>query len=422
MKVTKNTLTRLFTFLEIPLIFMVFLGCGEKVETGAETKTQVSRVKSVNVNRAEALPPRGSIEYVGVLSAFRKVNVACEMGGTIEKLYFEKGDRVKKGQLLAEISTSSIRLSVNQAMAAFQAAKSNLEKTEKGSRPEEIRIAEAALKEAEAALFEAKKNFDRIKGLYESRSVSDSEYDSTKRMVDMASAKKESARQQLILAREGPRIEDRKVARANVAQAAAALAVAKDRLRKSQLHAPCDGIIAFREVEEGEVIVVPPVTLITQVVDLGRLKIKVSIGEKDIQLLDRHKDFAFTMDAFPQETFSCKLFFRSPTADPSTKSFPLELIVNHPDPRMADGMTVRVKFPIVNERMTLKVHSAWLSEQDGKIGVFVVKDDKAQFKAVPLGAYYDQRVEILSGLNDGELIITNPSGLKSGDVVAYESD
>jgi multidrug efflux pump subunit AcrA (membrane-fusion protein) len=359
---------------------------------------------------------------VGVLSAFRKVDVACETGGTIEKLYFEKGDRVKKGQLLAEISTSSIQLSVNQAMAAFQAAKSNLEKTEKGSRPEEIRIAEAVLKEAEAALFEAKKNFDRIKGLYESRSVSDSEYDSTKRMVDMASAKKESARQQLILAREGPRIEDRNVARANVAQAAAALAVAKDRLRKSQLHAPCDGIIAFREVEEGEVIVVPPVTLITQVVDLERLKIKVSIGEKDIHILDRHKAFAFTVDAFPQETFSCKLLFRSPTADPSTKSFPLELIVNHPDPRMADGMTVRVKFPIVNERMTIKVHSAWLSEQDGQMGLFVVKDDKAQFKAVPLGAYYDQRVEILSGLNDGELIITNSSGLKSGDVVAYESD
>ena len=188
------------------------------------------------------------------------------------------------------------------------------------------------------------------------------------------------------------------------------------------LHAPCDGIIAFREVEEGEVIVVPPVTLITQVVDLGRLKIKVSIGEKDIHILDKHKDFVFTMDAFPQETFSCKLFFRSPTADPSTRSFPLELIVNYPDPRMADGMTVRVKFPIVNERKTIKVHSAWLSEQDEQIGLFVVKDDKAQFKAVTLGAYYDQRVEIRSGLNNGELIITNPSGLKSGDVVAYESD
>ncbi|MCG2775460.1 MAG: efflux RND transporter periplasmic adaptor subunit, partial [Desulfobacterales bacterium] len=171
----------------------------------------------------------------------------------------------------------------------------------------------------------------------------------------------------------------------------------------------------------GEVIVVPPVTIITQVVDLERLKIKVSIGEKDIHILDRHKDFSFTMDAFPQETFSCRLFFRSPTADPSTKSFPLELMVNNPDSRMADGMTVRVKFPIVNEQKTIKVPSAWLSEQDGQIGLFVVKDDKALFKEVTLGAYYDQRVEIIAGLDDQELIITNPSGLKSGDAVEYES-
>jgi len=421
MKTMQNNLIRSLTFLGIALNFIVFFGCNERVETGVETETQVSKVKSVKVSQAEALPPRGNIEYVGVLSACRKVNVAGETGGTIEKLYFEKGDRVKKGQLLAEISTSSIQLMVNQAIATVQAAKSNLEKIEKGSRPEEILIAEAVLKEAEAALFEAKKNFNRIKGLYESRSVSDSEYDSTKRMVDMASAKKESAKQHLILAREGPRIEDRKAARANVAQAEAALALAKDRLKKSRLHAPCDGIIAFREVEEGEVIVVPPVTIITQVVDLERLKIKVSIGEKDIHILDRHKDFSFTMDAFPQETFSCRLFFRSPTGDPSTKSFPLELMVNNPDSRMADGMTVRVKFPIVNEQKTIKVPSAWLSEQDGQIGLFVVKDDKALFKEVTLGAYYDQRVEIISGLDDQELIITNPSGLKSGDAV-YESD
>ena len=422
MKIKHTTLIRSITFLVLCLLFLTLCKCGDRAETGVETGIQVNKTKWVKVSPAEALSPKGSIEYVGVMSAFRKVNVASETGGTIERLYFEKGDRVKKGQLLAEISTSSIQLKVQQAKAVLQAARSNLEKTEKGSRPEEILIAEATLKETEAALFEAQKNFNRVKGLYESRSVSDSEYDSCKRMVDMASAKRESAKQQLILAREGPRIEDRKAARADMAQAEAALALAKDRLKKSKLHAPCDGIIAFREVEEGEVIVVPPVTVITQVVDLERLKVKVSIGEKDINILDSYKDFSFTMDAFPRETFSCRLFFKSPTADPSTKSFPLELTVDHPDSRMADGMTVRVKFPIVNDQKTIKVPSAWLSEEDGKIGLFVVKDEKALFKVVTLGAYYDQRVEIRSGLNEHEMIVTNPSGLKSGDAVAYERD
>jgi RND family efflux transporter MFP subunit len=304
---------------------------------------------------------------VGVLSAFRKADVASEASGTIEKLYFEKGDKVRKGQLLAEISTTTIRL--------------------------QVRMAEASLKEGKAALVEAENNFKRIKDLHRIRAVSSSEFDSAKRSVDTA--------------------------RANLEKAEASLAVAKDRLRKSRLLAPCNGIIAFREVEEGEVLVTPPVTVITQVVDLEQLKIKVSIGERDIRVLEKHKGFSFTVDAIPGETFSCKLSFRSPAANPVTRSFPVELLVENKDPRMADGMTARVTFPLVDEKKTIKVPSAWLSEENGKIGLYVVNEGKALFREVKLGAYYDQRVEILSGVNDQEEVITNPAGLKSGDPVEY---
>jgi HlyD family secretion protein len=89
----------------------------------------------------------------------------------------------------------------------------------------------------------------------------------------------ESARQQLELAKQGPRIEEREEARAALKQAQAALSMAKDRLRKSRLHAPSEGIIAFRQVEEGEV--VAPGTIITQVVDTRKMKIKLSLAERD---------------------------------------------------------------------------------------------------------------------------------------------
>lgn len=86
---------------------------------------------------------------------------------------------------------------------------------------------------------------------------------------------------------------------------------------------------------------------------------------------------------------------------------------------MADGMTVRVPFPLENDSKAVKVPSAWLSEEDGRIGLFVARDGKAIFKNVKLGAYYDQRVEILSGLAEKELVITNPAGVKSGDAIKY---
>lgn len=419
MKITRNHFMKTIIFGSVGLLSLTFLGCGDGTETQADTKAESKKIRLVKVSPVNASAPKGSIEYMGVLTAYRKVMLASEAGGTIEKLYFEKGDRVRKGQVLAEIGTSSIRLRVREAKAAVEAAMSTFEKVETGSRPEEIRIAEAALKEAEAGLLESEKNYIRIRDLSESQSASKSEYDSAKRMVDMARARMESARQQLALVRQGPRAEDRKTARANLEQAEANLAVAKDWLRKSRLIAPCDGIIAFREIEEGEVIVVPPVTVITQVVDLDRMKIKVSVGEKDIHVLTEQKVFEFTIDAFPHETFSSRLFFLSPTADPATRSFPVEFMVEKPDERMADGMTVRVKLPFVDKMKKAKVPSAWLSEENGKIGLFVVRDGKALFIEVTLGTYYDQRVEILSGLSDKDLVITNSAGLKSGDPVQY---
>ncbi len=347
------------------LFFLHICGCGDKTETDINTKPVLKESIKVKVNQVKALPPRGAMEYVGVLTARLKVNVDSEIGGAIENLHFERGEHVIKNQLLAEVGAASIRL--------------------------EVRMADAALKEAAAALLEAESNYKRVKNLHEINAVADSEFDSAKKSTDMTRANKEKAK--------------------------AALALAKDQLRKSRLKAPCDGIIAFRNVEIGEVI--PPGKSITQVVNLDRLKIKVSLSERDVHILEKQKRFRFTIDAVPGEEFFCQMYFMSPTADPATRSFPMELTVEQPDKRMADGMTARVKFPLVDVKKTIKVRSAWLSEENGKMGLYIVENGKAIFKQVSLGAYYDQRVEILSGLNDQDFVITNPAGLKSGSPVTY---
>jgi len=344
---------------------LLFSGCGDKAETSAANDKEPVNVKFVNVSQVKSLPPRGEVEYVGVLLAYRKVKVASEIGGTIEELYFEKGDMVESGQLLAEVSTTSLRLEVRRARATRQ--------------------------EAKAALSESKSNYKRIKELHDINAVADSEFDNAKRTADMAGA--------------------------NMEKAGAALALAEDQLKKSRLHAPINGIIAFRDVENREVI--PQGTTLTQVVNLEKLKIKLSVGEKDIHILNKHKEFSFTIEAIPEEEFPCQVFFISPTADAATRSFPVEMLVTEPDQRMADGMTVKIKLPLINEKKTMKVPSTWLSEENGKIGLYVINGDRVDFTEVKLGAYYDQRVEILSGLNDQQLVVTTPSGLADGDKVKH---
>lgn len=420
-KGTRKISFRVVMTLSTLVYFFLCSGCGdEKGENNPHSEILAEKIKQVKVNPVKAVPLRSSVDYVGALSANLKVNVATETGGSIEKLFFERGHSVRQGQPLAEIGTSSTLIEVQQAEAALEVARSRLKKTERGSRPEEILIAVARVEEAEAALREAERNFERIEDLYGYKAVSNSDYDAGKRAVDTARANLESAKQQLELAKQGPRVEVREEARAALKQAQAALAMAKDRLRKSRLHSPSKGVIAYRHVEEGEV--VAPGTVITQVVDNRKMKIKLSLAERDLPLLDRDGEFPFAIDAYPGEAFTCRLSFLSPTADPATRSFPVELLVDEPDPRMADGMTVRVEFPIASQKKSIKIPSAWLSEEGGQMGLFVVENGKALFKKATLGSYYEGKVEILSGLNDDELVITNPAGLKTGDTVTYKSD
>ncbi len=414
----ENHMTRFF-FLTMFFLLAV-CACGDEPVSSKESappEKPVSQEKfhQVTVKIVEANPPRGDIEYVGVLEAYLKVRISNEIGGMIEKLYFEKGDQVKKGDLLAEIGSSSMRLQVREATAARNAAKSNLNKLEKGSRPQEIQIATASVQEAEAALSEAQKNFKRIDRLHEIRAVSNSAYDSAERQMSTANARMATAKQRLDLAKKGPRVEDVAAARAQLGQAEAALALMEDRLKKSILRAPISGTTAYRDVEAGEVI--PAGTPITSVIGLDRLKIKISLNERDLDILSTKKDFQFTVDAIPHETFSARVFFLSPTAESGTRFFPMELAVENPDSRMADGMTARIKFPILGQKKSIKIPASWLAEQNGRVGLFVIQNQKALFKPVRLGSYYDNRVEILSGLGNRERVVTNPAGIRDGDPV-----
>jgi len=80
----KNILIKSAVLLEMFLFMFFFFGCGDKTETSVETETPHTNVRFVKVSPVKAIPPRGTVEYVGVLQAHRKVNVASEIGGTKE--------------------------------------------------------------------------------------------------------------------------------------------------------------------------------------------------------------------------------------------------------------------------------------------------------------------------------------------------
>ena len=406
------------------LLAALLLGGGACEESGegrvgAAPGSAPAPAAVVKVAEVCAEPVRSSAEIVGTLRARLSVEVAAELGGIVERLQFDRGDQVAAGQILAEIGTRSIELEVRQAEAAVAVARSELDKAETGSRPEEIAIARAGLDQTLARLREAERHFDRIQGLFDRQAVSDSELDAASRGLEAARAGVASARERLVLARKGPRSEDRAAARARHRQALAALEVARDRLGKSRVRAPCNGIASFRRVEVGEVI--SPGGPVTRITDKSRMKVRAAVPEGDMPWLEEGGAYRFTVDALGGASFPCRLVFVSPTADAGTRSFPVELLAEEHDPRMADGMTVRLILPLHRASPRIQVPSDWLSEADGRIGLFVVEEGRARFRPVVLGDYYERRVEIAEGLEPGETVITTPAGLRDGDPVSFEA-
>lgn len=400
------------------VLFGLWLGCAAcdgSRDDPAKAEPAAGSAKAVRVAAVRSEPVRSRAEVLGILQARLSVDVGTELGGAVERVLFDRGDRIEAGRVLAEIGTSSLELEVKQAEAAVAAAGSELNKVETGSRPEEIGIAKAGVDQSVARLREARRHYDRIQGLFDRRAVSDSELDAASRGLEAARADVASARERLALARQGPRAEDRVTARARYTQAQAALAVARDRLRKSRVRAPCGGIASFRKVEQGEV--VPPGTPITRITDMSRMKVRASVPERDLPLLEPGGRYRFTVDALGGEIFPCRLVFISPTADERTRSFPVELLVDEHDSRMADGMTARLMLPLKHPRERIRVPSDWLTEMEGRIGVFVTEAERARFRPVVLGDYYERRVEIVEGLQPGDTVITTPSGVQDGDVV-----
>jgi hypothetical protein len=112
-KETRGIFMRVVLTLTTLLYFLLCLGCGdEKSENNPQSGNPAEQVKLVKVSSVKAAPLLSRLEYVGALSANLKVKVATEIGGSIEKLFFERGARVKEDQLLAEVGTSSISASL----------------------------------------------------------------------------------------------------------------------------------------------------------------------------------------------------------------------------------------------------------------------------------------------------------------------
>jgi HlyD family secretion protein len=185
----------------------------------------------------------------------RQVSLAFETAGRIQSLAVQEGDRVQKGQVLAELNTDSLTIQAQQAQAQLQVQQQTLNEQAAGNRPEEITQAKAKVQSAQAQFENVDKQYQRLNVLNRStagQAVSKQEVDAAKSNMKMAEAAVGETKANLELLLKGARAEDREAAKAQYESTKANLDLIDYQITQSQLQAPVNGVIRARLQEVGD--------------------------------------------------------------------------------------------------------------------------------------------------------------------------
>ncbi len=182
----------------------------------------------------------------------REVKLAFNGSERIDAILVQEGAKVSKGQLLARLDRRLLEAQLREAEAALEAQRQAVKKLESGSRPEEIKQAEAELAAARARAKAARDSYRRLAKLAEKKLASPEAVEQARSQADAADAQVRAVQQTLALLKAGPRQEDIAAAKAQLAAREAALARVQRQLDNTELRAPADGIIRNRILEPGD--------------------------------------------------------------------------------------------------------------------------------------------------------------------------
>lgn len=283
----------------------------------------------------------------------RQVSVAFNGSERIEEMTKREGDRVKKGEVLARLTTRPIELGIARAKAGIAGQEAIVAKLHNGSRPEEVIQAESQVNAIAAEEENARTYYERMSALLEEGAVSRQSADTAKAQWKSAEAKLRNAEAALSLAETGPREEDIRAAEAKLSALKAELKDYEYRLSESTLTAPQDGVIRSRLAEPGDMASPQrPVYLM----GLESPKwIRVYVPESRLGYISEGMKANIYTDSDKNTPLTGQVGYISDTAEFTPKSvqteelrtslvYEVRIYVDDEDNRLRMGMPVTVKF------------------------------------------------------------------------------
>ena len=336
---------------------------------------------------------RGNVEKTvvasGSVESVNEVDVGAQASGKITKLYVKLGQEIKKGEMIADIDSTTQINTLNTKKAALVSY-------------------QAQLKAKKTAYDVALSSYNRLSKLYTQKATSLDSVNTAKSTLDNAKAEMEA-------------IE------ANIKQAEIEVNTAETNVGYTKITAPMDGTVISVPVSEGQTVNANQTTpTIVTIADLSQMKIKPEISEGDITKVKAGQEVSFTILSDSQtvyhsvidsvdpantttsDSFSTSSLSSSSSSTTSAIYYYANVLIDNPDRTLRIGMTTENNIKIANAKDVLLVSNMAIQKRDGKSFVNVLNDkNQPEPREVEIGVQNDFKTEIKSGLNEGEKVIVS---------------
>jgi multidrug resistance efflux pump len=246
----------------------------------------------------------------------------------IVELNIIEGQRVKEGEALAKLEDTDYLADRDRAKEILESARRNLEEFQRGFRPEEIEESKAELSETQYQFDRFEADFKRNAKLFESKTISKEEYDASYSQYMATKRRVDRLKSALKLMEEGPRIERKQMAQAQVRQAEAELRKAEWRLNNCTIVAPISGTILKKNAEKGNI--VNPIAFngsfsLCELANLADLEVELLIQERDISKVFKDQECKIRAEAYPEREYKGYVSRLMPIADRAKGAIPVRV-------------------------------------------------------------------------------------------------
>ena len=395
---------KLIAALGIVLLAGALLGWGLLRHAGDAAPVEVATVGREDL--------QAKVTANGKVQAQKRVDVSATIAGQITRLAVQEGDRVRKGQFLLQIDPVNPRAMARSNEFSMEALLRDLDSSK-------------------ANMELSKADFRRADGNHRAGLISEADFEKARATMLGAQASVEGAQRR-------------------VDQARATLDASQDTLSKTTIHAPIDGVVTSRPVEEGEVAVIgiqnSPGTVLLTISDMSIVEAEMEVDETSIPSVRLGQEAVLHIDAYPDQAFAGIVteVGSSPisgTAAGSTDAikFKVKVRLKNPPAGIKPGLSVEADIltgfrshALVVPIQALVVrdveHAPGVALPPGapreQEGVYLMEGGKAHFKPIHTGLLGDLTAEVRDGLRGGETLITGPfralRTLHPGDAVAVD--